>query len=167
MNFFKKWSWTLAVLMLVVLPFPAAGQFIFDENPLLNKQTPNFTLELTTGETKSLNDYRGNAPALIFFWATWCPHCRDELKSLSRQSSALEKSGVKIILVNVEESPKLVKAFMNKLQLPFPVFLDERSAVSEQYSIIGLPTVFFVNKDGVVVGMEHGLPDNFTEYFKN
>ena len=152
--------------MLVFSPLAAHGQFVFDENPLVGKQAPDFTLKMLNGPQMSLNQYRGSDPALIFFWATWCPHCREELALLSKQSAVFQNSGIKIVLVNLEENPRLVKAYVDKLKLPFNVFLDESSQVGEQYSIVGLPTVFFVDKSGVIVKMEFGLPDNFVDSLK-
>jgi len=158
----------MAVLgMLVFSPPAARGQFIFDENPLVGKQAPDFTLKTLEGSEVSLNQYRGTDPALVFFWATWCPHCRDELRTIAKQADLFQKNGIKIVLVNLEENPRQVKAFVDKLKLPYNnVFLDETSKVGEQYSIIGLPTVFFIDKDGVIARMEFGLPENFMETLK-
>ncbi len=161
MKWLSKWFWVLSVVMLICIPFKAEGQFSFDENPLIQKQAPNFTLKLSSGATMSLNQYRGSDSAIIFFWATWCPHCRGELKTLGKLEEVFKKNNIKIVLVNVEESPRLVQAFMDKIKLPYSVFLDEHSEISEQYSIIGLPTLFFIDRGGIVVAMEHGLPDNF------
>ncbi len=164
-NFYKIFL-IAAVVMFCFSPLSAQGQFIFDENPLIGKQAPDFTLNLTSGESTSLNKYRGSDTAIIFFWATWCPSCREELRILTRESERFAKSGIKIILVNVEENPRLVKSFIDKIKLPYPVFLDETSEVAGQYSIIGLPSLFFVDKNGVVAGMEHGLPQDYLEMLK-
>ncbi len=156
-----KWFWLLSVIVLLFVPLTANSQFIFDENPLLQKQAPNFTLNLTSGTRMSFDEYRGQEPALIIFWATWCPSCREELKQFTQQADNLKKQGIKVVLVNVEENPRLVKRYIKTIKLPFVVFLDEKSLVSEQYSVFGFPTLFFVDRNGVVVAMEHGLPDNF------
>ena len=151
------------LLICGLLPLLARAQFVFDENPLMKKQAPDFTLNLLSGQSMSLSQSRGNDPAIIFFWATWCPHCREELGTLAAETQQLVKNGIKIILVNVEENPRLVKAFIEENKLAYPVFLDQKSEISQQYGIVGLPTLFFVDKNGVVVGMEHGLPDNVLE----
>ena len=163
MKFVQKLMITAGLALLVFSPITAKAQFMFDENPLVGKQAPDFTLKMLTGPEMSLNQYRGNDPALIFFWATWCPSCREELKLLSKKADVFQKSGIKVVLVNLGENPRLVKAYTDKLKLPFNVFLDEASKVGEQYSIIGLPTVFFVDKSGVITKMEFGLPENFVE----
>lgn len=152
-----------AVFVLGVAALSAKAQFIFDENPLLGKQATDFTLNTTSGEPMSLEMFRQGAPAVIFFWATWCPHCREGLRSLAKEQQDFAEKGVKIILVNVEESPRTVKSFIDKYKIPYPVFFDENSQVAEQYGIVGLPTLFFVNKSGTIAGVEHGLPDNFME----
>ena len=166
MKFRHQFILLLSLTLLVFSPLTAQSQFKFDENPLVGKQAPDFNLKTTAGTEMSLNQYRGSDPALVFFWATWCPSCREELRLLSKQADLFQKSGIKIVLVNLEENPRQVKAFTDKLKLPFNVFLDETSKVGEQYSIIGLPTVFFIDKEGVIVRMEFGLPENFLESLK-
>jgi len=47
--------------------------------------------------------------------------------------------------------------------IPFNVFLDQDSAVAEEYQIIGVPTFFFVNPEGTVMAVEHFLPDDYGE----
>ena len=157
---------TVILGLLVFTPITARAQFMFDKNPLIGKQAPDFTLKTLDGADMSLNQFRGKDPALVFFWATWCPHCRTELKTLAQNADLFQKSGIKVVLVNLEENPRQVKAFTEKLKLPYSVFLDETSEVGEQYSIIGLPTVFFIDQDGVVVRMEYGLPENFLATLK-
>lgn len=166
MKFSLKWFWVLSVVALIFIPSPAQGQFAFDENPLLNKQAPDFTLKTLTGESMSLSQFRSNEPTIIFFWATWCPHCREELKTLGKNAAAIQKTGIKILLVDIEESARQVKAFIDKYSVPFTVFLDEKSEVAEQYSLIGVPTLFLIDKDGVIIAMEHELPVNYIEMLK-
>lgn len=156
----------LAVMALVTLvsgPTAARAQFFFDENPLIGKQAPDFTLKTLQGDEVSLTQLREGQPAIIYFWATWCPHCRTEFKMLGKQAEELKKKGIKILLVNLEESPRQIHPFVEKFKVPFPVLLDEKSEVSEEYSIIGVPTLFFINKDGVVLAMEHQLPKGYEQ----
>ena len=149
--------------ILTFLPLSAESQFDFDQNPLVGKQAPDFTLKTLSGNSLSLNEYRKGQPAVIFFWATWCPHCHEELSTLSTQVEAMQEQGIKIVLVNLEESPGEVQSFMDKYKLPVEVFLDEKSQIADEYSLIGVPTLFFVNRDGVIVSMDHGFPKNFAE----
>lgn len=141
----------------------AMGEFMFVENPLIGKQAPEFTLKTLKGENMSLSQFRGGDATILFFWATWCPHCRDELKGLGKRTEEFEQKGIKIALIDLEEDPKLVGSFLEKFKISYPVFMDETSQVAEQYNIIGVPTIFLIDKDGIVRFMGHDLPNNYVE----
>ncbi|MBI5416128.1 MAG: redoxin domain-containing protein, partial [Candidatus Omnitrophica bacterium] len=43
------------------------------------------------------------------------------------------------------------------------VFLDQDSAVAESYDVVGVPTFYLIDSDGVVRGVDHSLPGNYEE----
>lgn len=163
MRSFKFLFLALACSVLALLPLNAESQYSFDENPLVGKQAPDFTLKTPEGGKLSLDEFRGKDPAIVYFWATWCPSCRKEFKFLSELKASFEKQGIKVLLVNIEESPEAVQGFLKKYDLAAGAVLDESSEVANQYGIIGVPTMFFVDRNGVIVAMEHGFPENFEE----
>ena len=73
-------------------------------NPLAGQPAPDFTLPTLSGQVKNMTEYRNGRSAIIFFWATWCPHCRKQIKELAQQRSDIEGKGIKIILVDIDES---------------------------------------------------------------
>jgi peroxiredoxin len=138
-----------------------SGQFFLFENNLVGEKAPDFTLKTISGNSVSLNEFRGQNPAIVFFWATWCPHCQNQLLSLNKQGKDFEKKGIKLVLVDLGESANVVAAYVKKHDIQFEVFLDEESAVAEEYGIVGVPTFFFIDKSGKIQGVEHDLPDDF------
>ncbi len=157
-------SLLLCFLIFSVLgPSQAMGQFFASEHVLVGEKAPDFTLEMVSGKKASLTKFRKGNAAIIFFWATWCPHCRTQLRELWAESSAIEKKGIKIVLVDIEEGAPQVRSYLEKYGIEFDVFLDQASSVAGKYSIIGVPTFFFIDKSGVVQAVEHAIPENYEE----
>lgn len=140
----------------------ATGQYLAFENPLLGKPAPDFTLKTLGAGDVNLAAFRAQGPALIFFWATWCPHCREQLAELSPRIDEIEQKGIKVLLLDLGENEETVKKYVSKRGIREDrVFLDVDSAVAEQYGIIGVPTFFFVDRSGIVKSVEHSLPEDF------
>ena len=141
----------------------AMGQFFFFENPLIGKQAPDFTLNSIKEKNVNLTTFRDGKPAIIFFWATWCPHCRVQLDMINTNQAALQAKGVRVALVDLGENVKQVQAYMSANKISMDVFLDEDSSVSDAYGVIGIPTFILVTADGVVRAVEHEIPENFEQ----
>jgi len=155
---------TMLILSVTLFnPFPIAAQFPFFEmeNPLIGKKAPEFNLSTLSGQKMSLNQFRSGKSAIIFFWATWCPNCHDRMKELIKSTTEISDNGIQIILVDVGENAKTINSYVKRYKVPYDVFLDEESKVAEDYGIIGIPTFFFVGKDGIIKAVEHSIPDDY------
>ena len=157
----------IVIFLVMLCVFPSQAQFFVMENPLVGKPAKDFTLKTLSGKEINLSKFRDGNNAIVFFWATWCPHCREQLKQLSQEKATIEKKGIKVILVDVEEPERQVRAHVDKNKIPFDVFLDEKTSVAEDYEIIGVPTFFFINKEGTVKAVEHYLPKDYDAIFTN
>lgn len=116
------------------------------------KRAPDFELVDLNGKTVKLSDYLGK-PVLLNFWATWCPPCKDEMPHMEKLYKKYEKDGFAILAVNVttsEKDPTHVGQFVDEYKLTFPIPLDEKGAVFHDYAIIGYPTSFFIDSEGVI-----------------
>ena len=122
------------------------------------EEAEDFTLKTLKGETVSLKDYRGR---LIFlnFWATWCGPCRAEMPSMQRLWEEFKEEDFVILAINIQEESKLVSSFVNERGLSFPVLLDEKGKVARSYGIRGIPTTFFLNPEGEIIGKAVGARD--------
>jgi len=122
------------------------------------EEAEDFTLKTLKGGTVSLKDYRGR---LIFlnFWATWCGPCRAEMPSMQRLWEEFKEEDFVILAINIQEESKLVSSFMNERGLSFPVLLDEKGKVARSYGIRGIPTTFFLNPEGEIIGKAVGARD--------
>ncbi len=117
--------------------------------PIVGKSAPDFQLENLDGQFISLSSLKGK-PMLINFWATWCPPCRLEMPYLQQIYDEWSAKGLVMVSVNMGESASTVINFMKSYSLSFPVLLDTRQNVAAKYNIRGIPTTFFVDKDGII-----------------
>ncbi len=64
--------------------------------------------------------------------------------------------GVQVLAVNVNESDFVVKKFVQRHGLTFPVVIDKDNQVQHQYLINPLPATFLIDKNGNVVDSTTG-----------
>jgi thiol-disulfide isomerase/thioredoxin len=83
---------------------------------------PDFwTLQWTTpdGAPLPMQSFQGR-PLLINFWATWCPPCVEELPLINAFYQENKGKGWQVLGLAVDK-PALVKSFLTKTPLAFPV----------------------------------------------
>jgi len=100
---------------------------------------------------------------IINFFASWCEACEREFSHLSKISSNLDKSGVEIIGVDVDEDLKDAKAFQKKLKsagkLNFKVVDDLTNEIVNRFNPTGIPAIYFI-QNGKVDSFIFGAKDN-------
>jgi len=52
--------------------------------------------------------------------------------------------------VDVGEDQETVQAFAQNQGLTFPILLDENGSVARKYGVQGIPTSFFIDRQGVI-----------------
>lgn len=150
--------WTLTFLTILFLGsgwlwwtrLPAdASQAVRTPQPAVGYPAPDFTLvRLDTGEETTLSALRGK-PIILNFWATWCGPCRAEMPALQ---AAYERYGDDLLVVGVDQGEEraVVERFLDELEITFPVLMDEDMRVGRDYRILGLPTTFFIDRQGII-----------------
>jgi len=124
---------------------------------------PDFTLDTLIGEQVQLSSLRGKI-VVINFWTTWCPPCRAETPALETSYEAYKDSDVVVLGVNLtdQDSLKEVESFVQEFGLTYPILLDRDGAVGLLYQLNGLPTTFFINRQGVIRTVVVGGPMSAT-----
>jgi peroxiredoxin len=109
---------------------------------------PRFVLQdLNGGKVTVPDDLQGKA-VIIHFWADWCQYCLEEMPALDALYREYRGKGLEILAVNVGQSPEAAKAFMKRVRVSYPVLLDTDSSTAKQYSVLGLPRTFFLDRKG-------------------
>ncbi len=96
------------------------------------------------GNAVSLSDFKGKR-ILLNFWATWCKPCVQEMPSLMKAKSILEKEGFVILLAS-DESLKTIRKFKQSVPHIFK-YLRYKGGLA-QLNVYALPTTFIYNEAG-------------------
>jgi thiol-disulfide isomerase/thioredoxin len=110
---------------------------------------PDFQLQNLDGQPITLSGLKGN-PVLINFWATWCQPCVSEMPHLQEIDNEWSDKGLMLLAINIGDSAAKVEQFLHDHNLSLPVLLDTSEVVAQKYGIRGIPTTFFVDKDGII-----------------
>lgn len=123
------------------------------------KPAPEFTLPDLAGKPVRLADFKGKV-VLLFFWATWCPDCLEELPSVNRLQADLGNRGLEILLIDLREDPALVRRTVSERGYRARVLLDETGDVAgKDYGVWGTPTVYVIDREGRLVARIVGARD--------
>lgn len=126
---------------------------------LIGKTAPDFRLKDIHGKEVGIADMKGKV-ILLRFWSTRCVSCKEEMPKLEISYKNLNSKGFEILAVNVEDTLEKALGFAHELNLTYPILIDENQSTANIYKVYGVPTTFFVDKQGVVRERIFGDMDN-------
>lgn len=112
--------------------------------------------------------YRGKT-LLVFYWATWCQPCQQDLPALRALYQQYQSRGFEVVGVCLdvpigtqEQQAAQLKQYLTANKVPWPQMyepggLDSAPAVS--YGIISLPTMFLIDDKGLVVSRNSSVEE--------
>jgi thiol-disulfide isomerase/thioredoxin len=142
---------------------PAAGRGDLQVGAQKGQLAPNFEISDYDGSRHRLSDFRGRA-VYVNFWATWCVPCQIELPELA---ALQEEFGEDLAIISVNRRESLDRAETYFRDLPrldggsgvsFAVNgMDPDDTLFDHYRALAMPSSFFIDPDGVVTAIAHGL----------
>ena len=126
---------------------------------------PDFTLLDQQGVEHRLSDYLGKK-IILNFWASWCGPCKAELPLLQEYYLEQGSNEGEVIMLGVanpsddalsqEKDLAGLKEFIEDNGLEYPTLMDHSGVVFGSYAVSALPTTFFIDTDGSLVGYYPG-----------
>jgi thiol-disulfide isomerase/thioredoxin len=116
---------------------------------------PRFSGKTLAGETFNNQSLMGKV-ALVEFWATWCPYCRSDAAPLDGLAKEFEKDGLVVLAVDVAESKKTVRAFLERNPRKAKVVLMEDTNLAAMFAAKSFPLYVLINREGRVAGQQNG-----------
>ncbi len=121
-------------------------------------ESPAFSTEDAAGNPVDSTSFRGKL-VVLNFWATWCPPCRLEMPAMERLYQEFRGKGLEIVAVNFMESREQVQAFAEEQKLTYPMLLDSKAEIAEQYGVMRLPETVLIGRKGEVLAKSIGFKD--------
>jgi thiol-disulfide isomerase/thioredoxin len=123
---------------------------------------PEIVLSDNEGTTKTLQDYP-QEEVIVVFWASWCPHCMEEMPKL--QEWAKTNPNTLVLAISLDED---FTAFQEAIK-KFPNMLHNcdlqkwKGKIVSDYFVAATPTFFKLDKERKIVGKY----SNVNELIKN
>ena len=130
-------GWQLSSIPEFLQPYPGTPQ------------APPLKSDDLNGKHHDLSEYRGKV-VVVNFWATWCGPCVDEIPSLGRLQKAFSKQELIVLSIDIGETRKEVEKFLAEIPADFPVLLDPDGEMFKRWRVIGFPTTFVIDKEGLI-----------------
>ncbi len=162
----KRNAAVIAIVVLVVTGMLLAGKYLARHQPagggltsgsVQGQPAPEFELDSIDGKKFRLADLKGKA-VLLNFWATWCAPCKIEMPWFVELQKQYGPQGLQVVGVAMDaDSPDEVKKFVAELGVNYPILLGNDKVGDLYGGIQGLPTTFYIGRDGKLVARALGL----------
>jgi len=141
-----KHRFLLASLLAALILFSATAA---------NEPAPRFNAITTTGEKFNNASIKGKV-VLLEFWTTWCKFCVAEADYVDRLDKEYRGKGLIVLAINVGESKKLVKKYLDQHPRSCRIVLMEDTNLAAMYEATVYPIYVVIDKEGNISDEQRG-----------
>ena len=124
--------------------------------PAAMETAPDFRITLFDGSDFQLSAQNGKVVVINFF-ASWCVSCGEETPFIEKTSHRYSPQKVVFLAIAVDDTEKKAMAFLKKSGLTIPAGLDKTGKIKDSYGLYGMPTTFFIDKNGRISYFHAGV----------
>lgn len=126
--------------------------------PVVGNPAPDVTGNALDGKKAKLSDHKGKV-VLLDFWATWCPPCRAMIPHERELVKKLNGKPFVLLAVSADDAKEDLTDFLKDNEMPWTHWFDGRGgAVAKAYKINAFPTMYLIDKKGVIREKWVGAP---------
>ena len=129
--------------------------------PIVGQVAPELEAVTTDGSVFRLSDLRGS-PVWLTFGATWCQPCRAEAADIQSAYDSFKDRGVKVVQVFMTNDQATITDYAGRVGLTFTKVPDPTSQLATDYRVLGIPTHFFIDREGNLAQLKVGTLDRAT-----
>lgn len=134
-----------ALLLILTLTLLSACK---EEVVAIDKVAPSLAVINLQGQQVGFDDYP-NTVKYVFFWSRYCGGCLAELPILEEMAE-LHHDTLSIISINIDNDINELALLSKTYGLSFEMLQDQLQITQERYRIVGTPTAFIVDKQGII-----------------
>ena len=138
-------------------PRPDATPIVVGRSPLLDQPAPAFDLPGLGGGNVQLSDFAGR-PVVLTFFASWCGPCREEFPLLRATRDEHAEQGLAVLAIVHGDDPDAALRFAREHGADWPLAIDPGDTAWNAYRAPGMPTTYYIDRDGIVRGVGFGPP---------
>jgi thiol-disulfide isomerase/thioredoxin len=139
----KKLPWLAAAVLGLAVAGPLAAVEAGD-------MAPPWTARDFAGHAVDFPAVTLGKPAVVVFWATWCPYCKAFMPFLKNIEADYAKQGVRIVVVNAKEDGRGdPRAYVQGLGFS-PIAVANGDEIAKAYGVQYIPGLLIVDGKGKV-----------------
>lgn len=124
------------------------------------QQAPDFTVWDQAGEQVALKEILEGKPAVINFWTSKCPPCKEEMPDFEEVYQQLGEQ-LQVIMIDgvgcMGETEESGRSYVEEQGFSFPVYYDLEMDAVMTYGIQAFPTTYLINEKGELVAGGSGM----------
>lgn len=124
--------------------------------PDIQEGKPDISLEAMRGKT-----------VYVDFWASWCAPCLRSMPQINELYAEYKEQGFEVIAINVDDPVEDGLDFLLDTPLDYLIAADTDNAVLTDYGVIGMPTSFLIDPQGVVRMVHQGFKEKDIEIIEH
>ena len=127
--------------------------------PSGSRTAPPFSLRDTNGNIYSSAQLAGK-PAVINFFATWCPPCREEIPGFVEVYNKHKEKGFELVGISLDtDTRENMPGFLMSNKVGYRILFGDLATARAYGGVSSIPTTFFVGKDGEIKNVHVGYMD--------
>ena len=106
------------------------------------------------GSAIHFDPQRLKRPAILLFWATWCPYCEALMPYVQKVYDAAGRDKLDVYAIDIKEDGDPVKTLRER-KITFTLVRDG-DPIAEKYGVKGTPGLFLVDTRGEIIYQRKG-----------
>lgn len=117
----------------------------------IGDRAPAFSIVDLQGQAVTSDNWQGS-PVILRFWDTECKYCRADSPIINSYFDTYREQGLKVLYVATSnETIERVKAYIEELDIGFPVALDKDGTMAQDYQVSLVPQTIFISPDQKII----------------